>query len=53
MQTMGASTDLSLAIDFLEELLNNKDSDTVIKTIKKYKEMKNSGEIGLNNFNIE
>ena len=45
MQTTGISKDLSIAIDFLEELLNNKHSEMVIETIKKYKKTKNSDEI--------
>ncbi|HSA07376.1 MAG TPA: hypothetical protein P5556_09370 [Candidatus Gastranaerophilales bacterium] len=53
MQTTGISKDLSLAINFLEELLNNKDSATIIETIKNYKESKNSNNHGLINYNID
>lgn len=53
MQTVGLSKDLSTAINFLEEILNNKDSEAVIETIKKYKQMKANNEIGAQNFSID
>ncbi len=53
MQTAEISKDLSTALHFLEEILNNKDGDAVIETIKKYKQMKNSGSSGLTNFSID
>lgn len=45
MQTAQLSKNLSLAINCLEEILNNQDCEAVLETIKKYKEMKCSGEV--------
>lgn len=53
MQTAQISKDLSLAINFLEDLLNNKDSEAVIETIKKYKQMKTSDSLNMGNFSLE
>jgi|GEM_PF-3251957 len=53
MQAAGISKDLSMAINFLEEILNNKDSETVIETIKKYKETKITDKSALKNFSID
>ncbi len=44
MHTAQISKNLSMAINCLEEILNNQDCDTVFETIKKYKEMKGSGQ---------
>lgn len=41
MQGTEISENLSAAINYLEELLNNKDGDTVIQNIKKYKKTRN------------
>ncbi len=53
MRTTEISKDLSIAINFLEEILNNKNSEAVIETIKKYKQMKTSNEITSQNFSID
>jgi len=42
MQTVDMSKDLSFAIDVVEEILNSKDGDVFLHTIKKYKQ---TGEI--------
>lgn len=53
MQTTGVSKDLSLAMDCLEDLLNNNDGEIVIETIKNYKKMKSSSTIESINFKID
>ena len=47
MQITGISENLSTAISFLEDLLNNKDGEAVIENIKKYKKTKNTDEFEL------
>lgn len=50
MQAAGTdknSRDLSAAIGYLEELLNNKDGESVIAAIKKYKQSQNPDEVEL------
>ena len=53
MHTAEISKDLSTALNFLEEILNNKDSGAVIETIKKYKQMKNSSNSSVTNIFID
>lgn len=45
MQVLENKDSITLAISFLEEILNTKDGDTVIKNIKKFKESNNLDEI--------
>jgi len=47
MQITGISENLSTAITFLEEILNNKDGEAVIENIKNYKKTKNQEEFEL------
>jgi len=47
MQGTSLTENLSLAITYLEEILNNNDSDAVLENIKKYKKTKNFEEIDL------
>lgn len=47
MQVLENKESLSLAISFLEEILNTRDGETVIENIKKYKKTKSFEEIEL------
>ena len=47
MQVTGISENLSAAISFLEDILNNNDGETVIQNIKKYKQTNNAEDIEL------
>ncbi len=53
MQTVEISKELTTAISFLEELLNNKDGTAVIEAIKKYKQSSTANDTGLHNFNLK
>ncbi len=47
MQVTTSPESLSAAIDFLEEILNTKDGEALIESIKKYKKTKSFDEIEL------
>ena len=53
MQTVDVSKDLSFAIDVVEEILNSKDGDAFLHTIRKYKqsrEIDNNSLLRLRNY---
>ena len=53
MQAINPSKNLSLAINYLEEALNEQDGKILLDTIKKYKETKSSDCYEVENFKID
>lgn len=47
MYTVDVSKDLSYAIDIIEEILNSKDGDSFVDSIRNYKQTKEVDDIGL------
>ena len=53
MQATKLSGNLSIAINCLEDVLNQNDGESIIDSIKQYKEDKNLDKIELTNFKVD
>ena len=53
MRTTEISRELSTAITFLEDLLNDENGENLLDTIKQYKELKNTSDADLTNYSLD